>query len=174
MKKIAAAVLVGLALGSVGVVNAESRNTVSIGYAYTDLSGYISGNANGANLKYNWEDLDSGFGVMGSVTYTTADIENGYGNKVGDGYYTSTLVGPSYRFNDYINAYVMIGVGNGRLNDYLGNSYDKTSFAYGAGIQVNPVEHIAVNASYEHASFSTDADGNINAGTWVLGVGYSF
>ncbi|EAN3757403.1 TPA: Ail/Lom family outer membrane beta-barrel protein, partial [Salmonella enterica subsp. enterica serovar Typhi str. AG3] len=77
MKKIVVAVLVGLALGSIGVANAAGyKNTVSIGYAYTDLSGWLSGNANGANIKYNWEDLDSGFGAMGSVTYTSADVNN--------------------------------------------------------------------------------------------------
>lgn len=54
MEKIAVAVLVGLALGSIGVANAAGyKNTVSIGYAYTDLSGWLSGNANGANIKYN-------------------------------------------------------------------------------------------------------------------------
>lgn len=46
MKKIVVAVLVGLALGSIGVANAAGyKNTVSIGYAYTDLSGWLSGNA---------------------------------------------------------------------------------------------------------------------------------
>lgn len=29
----------------------------------------------------------------------------------------------------------------------------------------NPVENIAVNASYEHTSFSTDADSDVKAGT---------
>ncbi|EMQ2632654.1 Ail/Lom family outer membrane beta-barrel protein [Salmonella enterica] len=140
------------------------KNTVSIGYAYTDLSGWLSGNANGANIKYNWEDLDSGFGAMGSVTYTSADVNN-YGYKVGDADYTSLLVGPSYRFNDYLNAYVMIGAANGHIKDNWGNSDNKIAFAYGAGIQLNPVENIAVNASYEHTSFSTDADSDVKAGT---------
>ncbi|MBE8388470.1 Ail/OmpX, partial [Leptospira interrogans serovar Pomona] len=50
MKKIVVAVLVGLALGSIGVANAAGyTHTVSIGYAYTDLSGWFSGHANGAN-----------------------------------------------------------------------------------------------------------------------------
>lgn len=130
MEKIAVAVLVGLALGSIGVANAAGyKNTVSIGYAYTDLSGWLSGNANGANIKYNWEDLDSGFGAMGSVTYTSADVNN-YGYKVGDADYTSLLVGPSYRFNDYLNAYVMIGAANGHIKDNWGNS-DINRFAYG-------------------------------------------
>ncbi|MEY6222931.1 Ail/Lom family outer membrane beta-barrel protein, partial [Salmonella enterica subsp. enterica serovar Corvallis] len=89
-----------------------------------------------------------------SVTYTSADVNN-YGYKVGDADYTSLLVGPSYRFNDYLNAYVMIGAANGHIKDNWGNSDNKTAFAYGAGIQLNPVENIAVNASYEHTSFST-------------------
>ncbi|EAX3299542.1 hypothetical protein AA171_09445 [Salmonella enterica] len=36
------------------------------------------------------------------------------------------------------------------------------------------MKKIAVNASYEHTSFSTDAGSDVKAGTWVLGVGYSF
>ncbi|WP_237120482.1 outer membrane protein, partial [Salmonella enterica] len=87
------------------------------------------------------------------------------GYKVGDADYTSLLVGPSYRFNDYLNAYVMIGAANGHIKDNWGNSDNKTAFAYGAGIQLNPVENIAVNASYEHTSFSTDADSDVKAGT---------
>lgn len=174
MNKITAAVLVGLVSGSIGAANAAGyKNTVSAGYAYTDLSGLLSGNAGGVNLKYNWEDLDSGFGAMGSATYTTADIHN-YGYKVGNADYTSLLIGPSYRFNDYLSAYVMIGAGHGHIKDNRGDSGNKNSFAYGAGVQINPVENIAVNASYEHAKFSTDADSDIKAGTWVIGMGYSF
>ncbi|EDV5024205.1 outer membrane beta-barrel protein [Salmonella enterica subsp. enterica serovar Ball] len=175
MKKLTVAALVALAIGCSGVVHAaDYKNTVSVGYAYTDLSGLISGNANGVNVKYNWEDLGSGFGVMGSFTYTTADVDGPYGYKLGDADYTSLLVGPSYRFNDYLSAYIMVGAGNGHIKDNWGDSDSKTSFAYGAGIQLNPVENIAVNASYEHTRFSTDADSDIDAGTWVIGVGYSF
>ncbi|EAA8947797.1 hypothetical protein B6440_25215 [Salmonella enterica] len=36
------------------------------------------------------------------------------------------------------------------------------------------IEKIAINASYEHTQFSTDADSDVKAGTWVIGVGYSF
>lgn len=62
MKKIVVAVLVGLALGSIGVANAAGyKNTVSIGYAYTDLSGWLSGNANGAkNITGKIWTVDSG------------------------------------------------------------------------------------------------------------------
>ncbi|EEF5710163.1 outer membrane beta-barrel protein [Salmonella enterica] len=175
MNKMAVAVVVALVLACVGSAGAAGiKNTVSIGYAYTDLGGVISGNANGVNLKYNTEDLESGFGGMGSLTYTTADVNNGYGYKTGDADYTSFLVGPSYRFNDYLNAYVMIGAGHGHLKDNWGNSGSKTSVAYGAGFQVNPVDYIAINASYEHTRFDGVYDGRVNAGTWVLGVGYSF
>ncbi|HCM1954409.1 TPA: outer membrane beta-barrel protein [Salmonella enterica subsp. salamae serovar 9,46:z4,z24:z39:z42] len=174
MKKLTVAALVALTMGCAGVVHAaDYKNTVSVGYAYTDLSGWLSGNANGVNVKYNWEDLGSGFGVMGSFTYTTADIRE-YGYKQGDADYTSLLIGPSYRFNDYLSAYVMVGGARGHIKSNWGYSDNKTSFAYGLGVQLNPVENIAVNASYEHASFSTDADSDVRAGTWVIGVGYSF
>ncbi|EBP4586282.1 outer membrane beta-barrel protein [Salmonella enterica] len=174
MKKFALIALAGLVLGSVGTANAaDYKNTVSLGYAYTDIGGAISGNASGANVKYNWEHLDSGFGVAGSVTYSSADVKyNGY--KLGKVDYTSFLVGPSYRFNDYLSAYVLLGGARGKAENNWGDSESKTSFAYGAGVQLNPVKNIAVNASYEHANFSTGYDEDIKAGTWVIGVGYSF
>jgi len=176
MKKLTAVILTALVSGSIGLVNAaDFKNTVSLGYAYTDLSGFLSGNASGANLKYNWEELNSGFGVVGSLTYTKADVDY-YGYKVGDAKYTSLLVGPSYRFNEYINAYVMLGAARGQIDDNWGDSDSKTSFAYGAGLQVNPVENVAVNLSYEHTRFKIEDenDSEIKAGTWILGVGYSF
>ncbi|ECE6544858.1 Ail/OmpX [Salmonella enterica subsp. enterica] len=175
MKKIALIALAGLALGSAGVANAaeDYKNTLSIGYAYTDIGGPVSGNANGANIKYNWEDLNSGFGVVGSVTYTSTDVKySGY--KIGEVDYTSFLIGPSYRFNDYLSVYALLGGAHGKAEDNWGYSESKTSFAYGAGLQLNPVKNIAVNASYEHASFSTGYSDDIKAGTWILGVGYSF
>nr|DAM44253.1 MAG TPA: outer membrane protein [Caudoviricetes sp.] len=176
MNKLAVAVLAMSVLGGVGVASAaDYKNTVSLGYAHTHLSGLISGNAAGANLKYNWEHLNSGFGVVGSLTYTEADLNNYYyGYRVGEVNYTSFLVGPSYRFNDFLSTYIMLGGASGEVKDNFGHSESKTSFAYGIGIQVNPVEHFAINASYEHAKFSTQLGDDIDAGTWVLGVGYSF
>ncbi|HDN4684898.1 TPA: Ail/Lom family outer membrane beta-barrel protein [Salmonella enterica subsp. enterica serovar Ball] len=174
MNKLAVAVLVMSVIGGVGAANAaDYKNTVSLGYALTHMSGPVSGNAGGVNLKYNWEHLNSGFGVMGSVTYTSADVDY-YGYRLGDVNYTSFLVGPSYRFNDYISTYVMLGGARGELEDNFGHSDSKTSFAYGLGVQVNPVENFAINASYEHSKFSTQLGGDIDTGTWVLGVGYSF
>ncbi|WP_254554076.1 Ail/Lom family outer membrane beta-barrel protein, partial [Salmonella enterica] len=61
--------------------------------------------------------------------------------------------------------FVMIGAEIGHIKGNWGNSDIKTAFAYGAGIQLNPVENIAFNASYEHTCFSTDADSDVKAGT---------
>ncbi|VUC87486.1 Ail/OmpX-like protein [Salmonella sp. NCTC 11881] len=172
MKQVLIAVLIVSVTGGLAQA-AGVKNTVSLGYAYTDLGGALSGNARGLNLKYNAEDLNSGFGGMGSFTFTTADIQSYSGGKAGDMDYSSFLVGPSYRFNEYLNAYVMAGLGHGHIDDKRDNSGKKTGFAYGAGVQINPVENIAINASYEYSRFSA-YDSKVNAGTWVLGVGYSF
>lgn len=174
MKKIVVVVLVGLVLGSIGVVNVVGyKNIVLIGYVYIDLSGWFFGNVNGVNIKYNWEDLDSGFGVMGLVIYILVDVNN-YGYKVGDVDYIFFFVGFLYCFNDYLNVYVMIGVVNGYIKDNWGNFDNKIVFVYGVGIQFNLVENIVVNVFYEYISFFIDVDSDVKVGIQVFGVGYSF
>ncbi|QLK88716.1 hypothetical protein E3U36_09700 [Arsenophonus endosymbiont of Aphis craccivora] len=47
---------------------------------------------------------------------------------------------------------------------------------YGAGLQINPVENVAIDVTYEHTklSFEHTTLKNIKVGTWMLGVGYRF
>lgn len=175
MNKITAVVLSVLIIGSTGIASAaDYKNTASIGYAQTQLSGFYSGGMPGVNLKYHWEDLNSGFGAIASVSYTENNISNGWGGKVKQ---TTFLVGPSYRFNDYISAYVMAGIANGKVDVPAWDDHQsQNKFTYGAGVQVNPTADWAIDASYQYARFDSgyEPSPHINAGTWVVGVGYSF
>lgn len=175
MKKIAVAVMVGLAFGSIGVANADlPSNTLSIGYAQTQLGGFYSGSMPGVNVKYHWEDMGSDFGAIASLSYTKADIKNGWGGSIEQ---TSVMVGPSYRFNDYVNAYLLLGVANGKVDVPVWDDHQSQSaFSYGAGLQVNPATNWAVDFSYQYARFDSHDEFNphIDAGTWVIGVGYRF
>ncbi|EEJ5470888.1 outer membrane beta-barrel protein [Salmonella enterica subsp. diarizonae] len=178
MKKIAVAVLACLAVGSIGVANASDlHHTVSVGYAQTDAK--ILGTSNqmpGVNVKYHWEDPDSGVGVLGSFAYTRKSLSND--DASGKLTYYSVTAGPSYRFNDFVNVYALLGVAYGKIeahDDYESAWESKTAFAYGAGVQVNPIENVAIDASYVYTQFSNEyGGGDIEAGTWMLGVGYRF
>ncbi|MGJ0625642.1 Ail/Lom family outer membrane beta-barrel protein [Xenorhabdus bovienii] len=186
MKKtlLTAVIATGLSIFAFGAnASSSGKSTISLGYAQS------SANANGIkvfksdgtewntkqhglNLKYRYE-LDDHFGVVGSLTYTLNRFENDHAGNVtkfkSDSY--SLLAGPSYRFNDYISAYGMIGAAHNKIKIQGDSEFDisKTSLAYGAGLQFNPIENIAVDASYQYSKFN-----DIKVGTWVLGIGYSF
>ncbi|EJA7721899.1 Ail/Lom family outer membrane beta-barrel protein [Salmonella enterica subsp. enterica serovar Benin] len=172
MNKITVAVLACLAVGSIGVANASQ--TVSVGYAQTEVNVTHSNQMPGFNVKYHWEDDNSGAGVIGSFAYTTKNDSNDYSS--GKLTYYSVTAGPSYRFNDYVNIYALLGLAYGKIeeeNAYLRYWESSTAFAYGAGVQFNPIENVAIDASYVYTQFSGDND-NVGAGTWMLGVGYRF
>jgi outer membrane protein X len=42
-------------------------------------------------------------------------------------------------------------------------------FSYGAGMQFNPIENVALDFSYEQSRIR-----NVDVGTWIAGVGYRF
>lgn len=156
---------------------AALNNTFSVGYAQTTIKlddDKIDDNPKGINFKYNYE-LNDSWGVIGSLTYTKLTYNYyEYWSKVGSSEvnYFSLTAGPSYRFNDYVSAYGLIGLGHVNQEDkYYGekDDYNKTSMAYGLGLQVNPLPNIAIDASYEYSKLD-----DTKFGTWVLGVGYRF
>ncbi|EKK3319519.1 Ail/Lom family outer membrane beta-barrel protein [Salmonella enterica] len=172
MNKLLIAVAVASVIGSVGVANASQ--TVSLGYAQTQVNITHSNQMPGFNVKYHWEDDDTGAGVIGSFAYTRKNASDDYNN--GKLTYYSVTAGPSYRFNDYVNIYALLGVAYGKIeveNAYISAWESSTAFAYGAGVQFNPVENVAIDASYVYTQFSDD-NNNLGAGTWMLGVGYRF
>ncbi|MBD2780685.1 Ail/Lom family outer membrane beta-barrel protein [Xenorhabdus szentirmaii] len=168
----------------------NSKNTISLGYAHSNLSFNASDfgsneakehfekefgkSLQGLNLKYRYEFNDE-FGVISSLTYTQYDFSYDYYGveksriKWSN---TSLMAGPSYRFNEYISAYGLIGANYGKVSHSSGDdksSYNDTSLSYGIGLQFNPTQSWVIDTSYSHAKLK-----GTKIGTWVFGVGYRF
>ncbi|MBI6550746.1 Ail/Lom family outer membrane beta-barrel protein [Xenorhabdus lircayensis] len=162
----------------------SSKRTISLGYAQSNASlndsdkivfnsMELDTKQHGLNLKYRYE-FNEHFGVIGSLTYTQYVHEYNYPNSSVKFSWknTSLMVGPAYRFNDYISAYGLIGMTHSKAGFSDTEDKDitkKTSLSYGAGLQFNPTSSWAIDASYSYAKFK-----EANLGTWVLGVGYRF
>ncbi|PHM60086.1 Ail/Lom family outer membrane beta-barrel protein [Xenorhabdus ishibashii] len=180
MKKI---VLATLAVAGISVLSmsahAAGESTISVGYAQSHVK--IAGdkldeNPKGFNVKYRYE-LDNDWSVIGSFAYTHQGYEyyyGGYKTATIDLDYYSLTAGPAYRINEYVSAYGLIGSAHGkmeaknRVNGYS-HSESKTELAYAAGLQINPIPNMAIDASYEYSKL-----GEVKVGTWVIGVGYRF
>lgn len=176
MKKLVAVIALTAGIsGFMGVAHAEQ--TVSVGYASTHAKYYgESEDMPGFNLKYRWEIPDSDWGVIGSFTWTSKSDSVGIiDSKLT---YTSYTAGPTYRINDYISAYALAGVANGKLKlsipGYYSEKGSDSSFAWGLGVQFNPISNVAIDASYIGTKFDDGYGEDIDAGTWMLGIGYRF
>ncbi|MTH47669.1 outer membrane protein OmpX [Intestinirhabdus alba] len=171
MKKIAclSALAAVLALSAGTAVAATS--TVSGGYAQSDAQG-VANKMNGFNLKYRYEQDNNPLGVIGSFTYTEKDRTNSAGDYNKSQYYGLTA-GPAFRLNDWASIYGVVGVGYGKFQqtDYPRYKDDVSDygFSYGAGLQFNPMENVALDFSYEQSRIR-----NVDVGTWIAGVGYRF
>ena len=171
MKKIAclSALAAVLAISAGSAVAATS--TVTGGYAQSDAQG-AANKMNGFNLKYRYEQDNNPLGVIGSFTYTEKDRTNGAGDYNKTQYYGITA-GPAYRLNDWASIYGVVGVGYGKFQDTNYPTHkDDTSdygFSYGAGVQFNPIENVALDFSYEQSRIRS-----VDVGTWIVGAGYRF
>ena len=102
----------------------------------------------------------------------------------------SVLAGPSVRVNEWFSTYAMAGVAYSRVStfsgDYLrvtdnkGKTHDvltgsddgrhsNTSLAWGAGVQFNPTESVAIDVAYEGSG-----SGDWRTDGFIVGVGYKF
>ncbi|MCU6663865.1 MAG: outer membrane protein OmpX [Leclercia sp.] len=172
MKKIAclSALAAVLAVSAGSAVAATS--TVSGGYAQSDMQGVMN-KTNGFNLKYRYEQDSNPLGVIGSFTYTEKD--RSHADSYNKSQYYGITAGPAYRLNDWASIYGVVGVGYGKFqsneNQALAHT-DSTSdygFSYGAGLQFNPIENVALDFSYEQSRIRS-----VDVGTWIAGVGYRF
>lgn len=164
------------------------NQSVSIGYAQSDVQDFK--NIRGVNLQYRYE-FDSPFSVVGSFTYMSGSEDRHYYvdsdavNTNIDVKYYSLLVGPAYRINDYVSLYALGGAAltkadadvkwlNAGSNDIMraSESYKSTSFAYGAGVIINPIENLTVNVGYEGTT--ADLDDNYSINGFNIGIGYRF
>ncbi|CTB53266.1 membrane protein [Shigella sonnei] len=103
---------------------------------------------------------------------------------------TITMAGPSVRVNEWFSAYAMAGVAYSRVStfsgDYIrvtdnkGKTHDvltgsddgrhsNTSLAWGAGVQFNPTESVAIDIAYEGSG-----SGDWRTDGFIVGVGYKF
>lgn len=163
----------GFVLCSAGPVLAAGpewgNHTLTLGYAQSKVQDFKD--IYGANIKYRYECEESPLGVLASFTYMTGS--DGKNESGADYYfkdhtkikYHSVAVGPTYRINDMFSLYGMVGVnlnkveysssqGNYRNGAYAesanySNNKNKTSFMYGAGVQINPWENLAIDIGYE-------------------------
>ncbi len=170
MKKIACL----SALACVLAVSAGSAfagtSTVTGGYAQSDMQG-VQNKAGGFNLKYRYEFDNDPLGMIGSFTYTSKNnTEDGVYSK---GSYYGITAGPAFRLNDWASVYGVVGMGYGKLQqtDYpsVDSNNSDVGFSYGAGMQFNPMENVALDVSYEQSRIRS-----VDVGTWIAGVGYSF
>ncbi len=102
----------------------------------------------------------------------------------------SMMAGPSVRVNEWFSAYAMAGVAYSRVStfsgDYLrvtdnkGKTHDvltgsddgrhsNTSLAWGAGVQFNPAESVAIDIAYEGSG-----SGDWRTDGFIVGVGHKF
>ncbi|ETS30633.1 attachment protein [Photorhabdus temperata] len=180
MKKTLVASVVAVGLSAFAfAANASGESTISGGYAqsHAKFDGKkADDNPKGFNLKYRYE-LDNNFGVISSLTYTYLGYDYYRGGKKvaeSDMDYFSLMAGPTYRFNEYVSVYGMVGAAHGKvkLSDYVGTmsgSKSKTSVSYGLGLQFNPMPNWTIDTSYEYSKLD-----ELKIGTWVVGVGYRF
>ncbi|MEX2943012.1 outer membrane protein OmpX [Serratia fonticola] len=172
MKKIACLSAVAACVLAVTAGTAfAGESTVSAGYAQGDLQG-VANKAGGFNLKYRYEYDNSPLGVIGSFTHLEKNnSEDGFYNKA---QYNSITAGPAYRFNDWASIYGVIGVGYGKFTSNAQNGTDNNNtsdygFTYGAGLQFNPMQQVALDVGYEQSRIRS-----VDVGTWNVGVGYRF
>jgi len=169
MKKIACLSALACVLAvSVGSASAAT-STVTGGYAQGDIKN-VQNKAQGFNLKYRYEN-DTALGYIGSLTYI-AKTGSDEGEHIKGQYYGITG-GPAYRINDWASVYGVIGLGYGKFQQ-VESLNDKSSssdygFSYGAGLQFNPIENVALDFSYEQSRVRHN-----DVGTWIVGAGYRF
>ncbi|MBP2170527.1 outer membrane protein X [Erwinia toletana] len=148
-----------------------AQSTVTGGYAQSDYQG-VANKANGFNLKYRYENGSDALGWIGSFTYTEKDTTtDGFYNK---GHYYGVTAGPAFRLNDWASIYGVVGVGYGKVNvndKTTRNTADGSDygFSYGAGLQFNPIQNVALDVGYEQSRIRS-----VDVGTWIVGAGYSF
>lgn len=172
MKKIILAVVIAAA--SISAANA-AEHVITGGYAQTKSDGV---KLSGLNLKYGYTPDESAVGVMSSLTITGKSedySESGY-KASADYAYGSLMVGASYKVNEYVKPYALVGVGRGAVDAKFsgyGSSYHEkdtdTNLAYGVGVQFTPVKGFTIDAGYEGSkAFGSQVN------SFVVGAGYRF
>lgn len=170
---------VGFSVGLLSFsVNAEIvKHTISAGYAHSNVEylGYeLDNDTDGFNLKYRME-FDREYGLILSYAKTDYDDSGSYDDVDIDASlkYSSFMIGPTFRANEYFSAYLLIGRADGELKASLSSlgsvSDNESSIAYGGGLQIDVTPNFVIDGSYEYTKLN-----EVEVGTWVIGAGFSF
>lgn len=148
---------------------AESGITLGVGHANIQLS--VDGareKMRGVNI-YSSKEWDGKIGGILSATSSQKSINSG---KLS---YYDVMAGPSYRFNEYVKAYALLGTVGLKASSKAGGSSSKLTFGYGAGVQFYPTHNFAINLGYVRSSVKlNDVSLKIKINTWYIGMGYQF
>lgn len=171
---ISIAVLTCLSAISINAMAADQ--TVSIGYAQTKVDDFKD--IKGVNFQYIYETESLPVGVAVSTSFMSGKKTETEDNisATGKVKYFSLLAGPSYRFNEYVSTYGLLGFANTKFkveSDDYSDKTSKTDFAYGVGVSINPIENMAVNIGYEGTRAKYEGD-KIKFNGFNIGVGYKF
>ncbi|EFP7621132.1 Ail/Lom family outer membrane beta-barrel protein [Shigella dysenteriae] len=185
MRKVCAAILsaaICLAVSGAPAWASEHQSTLSAGYLqpHTDMPG--SDDLKGINVKYRYEFTDM-LGLVTSFSYANAEDEQ-------KTHYSDTRWHEDSVRNRWFSAYAMAGVAYSRVSTFSGdylrvtdnkgkthdvltgsddNRHSNTSLAWGAGVQFNPTESVAIDLAYEGSG-----SGDWRTDGFIVGVGYKF
>ncbi|EFE8086809.1 outer membrane beta-barrel protein [Escherichia coli] len=175
---------------------AEHQSTLSAGYLHASTNAPGSDNLNGINVKYRYEFTDT-LGLVTSFSYagdknrqlTRYSDTRWHEDSVRNRWF-SVMAGPSVCVNEWFSAYAVAGMAYSRVStfsgDYIrvtdnkgkkhdvltgsdGSRHSNTSLAWGAGVQFNPTESVAIDIAYEGSG-----SGDWRTDGFIVGVGYKF
>lgn len=149
--------------------DAQRKPVVSIGVAKSsiEVGGHdFPDDAYGFSSKYRTE-VNNSYGFIASVSYSGLS-ETYFGQSINLSQFSVTA-GPVFRASDRVSIYGLIGLGMGYIDTGYGDD-DENSLALGAGAQFDITDELVFDISYEKTSYS----GDIDVGTWSLGLGYRF
>ncbi|HFQ5241743.1 TPA: Ail/Lom family outer membrane beta-barrel protein [Vibrio vulnificus] len=147
----------------------KRKPVVSIGVAQSsiEVGGYdFPDDAYGFSSKYRAE-VNNSYGFIASVSYSGLS-ESYFGQSINLSQFSITA-GPVFRAGDRVSIYGLIGLGMGYIDTGYGDD-NENSLALGAGAQFDITDEFVFDISYEKTSYS----GDIDVGTWSLGLGYRF
>ena len=154
MRKLYAAILsvaICLAVSGAPAWASEHQSTLSAGYLHASTNVPGSDDLNGINVKYRYEFTDT-LGLVTSFSYANAKDEQ-------KTHYSDTRWHEDSVRNRWFS--VLTGSDDGR--------HSNTSLAWGAGVQFNPTESVAIDLAYEGSG-----SGDWRTDGFIVGVGYKF
>ncbi|ENC8743514.1 Ail/Lom family outer membrane beta-barrel protein [Escherichia coli] len=183
MRKLYAAILsaaICLAVSGAPAWASEHQSTLSAGYLHARTNVPGSDDLNGINVKYRYEFTDT-LGLVTSFSYagdknrqlTRYSDTRWHEDSVRNRWF-SVMAGMAYsRVSTFSGDYLRVTDNKGKTHDVLTGSDDgrhsNTSLAWGAGVQFNPTESVAIDIAYEGSG-----SGDWRTDGFIVGVGYKF